>query len=82
MCLPPGTCAPILWPVARLMPCASDAVAPPAQLEHSRHHQLASEDVEAGSRTSHESFPTVRILNKPNRARRLSLFKSVFGDDS
>jgi hypothetical protein len=31
---------------------------------------------------SHESLPTVRILNNPNRARRLSIVNNVFGDDT
>jgi hypothetical protein len=54
----------------------------PALVEHPRHQQMASEDVETGSRMSHESLPTVRILNNPNRARRLSLVNNVFGDDT
>jgi hypothetical protein len=53
----------------------------PAEDFHPRHQQLATKDVETGSRMSHESLLTVWCFNTPYRAWRLSFVNNVFGDD-
>ena len=65
------------------MPWASVAVVTGQPSTVTRvHQQLATKDVESGSRMGHESLLTVRCFNTPNRDRRLSFVNNVFGDDN
>jgi hypothetical protein len=54
----------------------------PAEHRHPRHQQLTTKDVETGLRMGHESLLTVRWVNTPYRAWRLSFVNNVLGDDS